>query len=156
MGGQPVEDIRRDGGPARHPGDADNDADGQRIKQHDEQPIEQRLETVALPQEEGDRHGDHGEHAGRKEHQKAPQNGFQNELPKPPGLTAPGKGHFLREVEFLRIDASALGAEIIQERSTDRTGSGTFQYELLAQLIRAGSHRLSLVLRRRVNLFRLP
>ncbi len=87
MGCQPVEDIGRDGFPAKGPRKADYHADGNRVQKHYEKAVHCCVEAPfgsrsAPFQEEGHGHGDHGENAGRQEHQEAPEDGFKDKAPE--------------------------------------------------------------------------
>ena len=87
MGCQPVEDVGRDGFPAKGPREADYNADWNRVQKHYEKAVHCGVEAPfggrsAPFQEEGNGHGDHREDAGCQEHQEAPEDGFKDEAPE--------------------------------------------------------------------------
>ena len=87
MGGEPVEDVRRDAAAAGDPGDADDEADRDGVEQDDEEAVEEGFQAAltgvfAALHEEGDRHRDHREHAGRQEHRESPQDCLQDQCPE--------------------------------------------------------------------------
>ena len=81
---EPVKDIGRHRFTAQKPRKANDQANGNGIEQDDENAVHEGFESapLLLLDEEGHRHGHHGEHARGQEHEEAPQDGLQDKAPQ--------------------------------------------------------------------------